>query len=102
MRGEKAGPRRTSVDLWRAFNDLARHPRFDLIEDWQGLLSPVLQGPLRSHEQQAVLRVLERDPRSYIQIESMLFKSEDWEHFNESEVDRLERAAERLFGEVTD
>lgn len=102
VRGEKAGPRRTSVDLWRAFNDLARHPRFDLIEDWQGLLSPVLQGPLRSHEQQAVLRVLERDPRSYIQIESMLFKSEDWEHFNESEVDRLERAAERLFGEVTD
>jgi hypothetical protein len=46
--------------------------------------------------------VLERDPRSYIQIESILFKAEDWEHFYESEVERLERAAERLFGEVAD
>lgn len=100
--GLETGPRRTSIDLWRAFNDLTGHPRFDLIEDWQGLLSPVLSGPLRWYEKQKVLRVLERDPRSYIQIESMLFKCDDWEHFNESEVDRLERAAERLFGEVAD
>jgi hypothetical protein len=35
--GREAGPRRTSVDLWRAFNDLTGHPRFELIEDWQGL-----------------------------------------------------------------
>lgn len=62
----------------------------------------MLQEPLRWYEKQTVLRVLERDPRSYIQIESMLFKSEDWEHFNESEIERLERAAERLFGEVAD
>lgn len=101
-RGGEAVPKRTSIELWRAFNDLAGHPRFDLIEDWQGLLTPVLQGPLRWYEKQTVLRVLERDPRSYIQIESMLFKSDDWEHFNESEVERLERAAERLFGEVAD
>ncbi|WP_413207366.1 hypothetical protein [Rhodospirillum sp. A1_3_36] len=102
VRGENAGPKRTSIDLWRAFNDLAGHPRFDLIEDWHGLLSPVLQCSLRWYEKQKVLRVLERDPRSYIQIESMLFKCDDWEHFRESEVDRLERAAERLFGEVAD
>lgn len=101
-RGGEGGPRWVSIDLWRAFNDLAGHPRFDLIEDWQGLLTPVLQGPLRWYEKQKVLRVLERDPRSYIQIESMLFKSEDWEHFNESEIERLEKAAERLFGEVAD
>lgn len=100
-RGE-AGPRRTSIELWRAFNDLAGHSRFYLIEDWQGLLSPVLQQPLRWHEKQTVVRVLERDPRSYIQIESMLFKSDDWEHFNESEVERLERAAEILFARVAD
>lgn len=101
-RGGDAGPRGTSIELWRAFNDLAGHPRFDQIEDWQGLLSPVLQGSLRWYEKQTVLRVLERDPRSYIQIESMLFKAEDWEHFNESEVERLERAAESLFARVAD
>ncbi|MBB2964247.1 hypothetical protein [Methylobacterium sp. R2-1] len=101
-RGGEAGPRGTSIELWRAFNDLAGHPRFDQIEDWQGLLSPVLQGSLRWYEKQTVLRVLERDPRSYIQIESMLFKAEDWEHFNESEVERLEGAAESLFARVAD
>jgi hypothetical protein len=52
-------------------------PRFHLIENWRGLLLPVLQAQIEWYHKQEVTRVLERDPRSYV-LESLLFKSEDW------------------------
>lgn len=88
--------------MWRAFRDLTEHPRFDRIEDWHGLLMPVMQAPIRWYEKQSVTRVLERDPRSYIQLECLLFKAEDWETFFEDEIDRLQEAVERLFHRVSD
>jgi hypothetical protein len=96
------GPRQTSHHIWRAFGDLTGHPRFDHIEGWQRLLSSVLYAPLAWYHKQHVARVLERDPGAYIQLESLLFKSEDWAHYYEDEIDRLEQAAERLFGQVRD
>ena len=89
-----------SIPWWRAFRSLTEHPRFNHVKDWYALLSPVLYAPLRWHKKQDVTRVLERDPRSYIQLESLLFKSEDWEHFYEDEIERLQEAAERLFKQV--
>lgn len=47
-----------------------------------------------------IVRVLERDPRSYILIESRLFKAANWEHFHWDEIDRLDDAAEKLFHEL--
>lgn len=98
----RTGHLTTSHHMWRAFRDLTEHPRFDRIEDWQGLLLPVMQAPMRWFEKQMVTRVLERDSRSYVQLESLLFRSEDWETFFEDEIDRLQEVAERLFQRVND
>jgi hypothetical protein len=46
---------------------------------------------------QNIVRVLERDPRSYTQIESVLFRTTEFERSRHSEPDRLDDAAERLF-----
>lgn len=83
--------------LWRGFNRLAEHPRFDMIEGWQSRLASVLQAPIAWYHSQDIVRVLERDPRSYILIESRLFRAANWEHFYQDEIDRLDSAAERLF-----
>ena len=91
------GVHETSHHLWRAFRHLSEHPRFDRIDGWQAQLSRLLLLPLPAYEIQTITRVLEKDPHSYMQMESLLFKAEDWEHFLEDEIDRLDRAAERLF-----
>jgi hypothetical protein len=83
--------------LWRGFGILTSHPRFPLVRDWQPRLADVLRVQLHPFRQQSISRVLERHPRSYIQIEALLFKAEDWEHFFESEIDRLDAAADALF-----
>lgn len=86
--------------LWRGFDRLAEHPRFNQIKEWQSRLAAVLQAPLSWYRKQNIVRVLERDPRSYIQIEQMLFKYANFEHFHQDEIDRLDEAAERLFHEL--
>ena len=88
--------------LWRGFSLLTSHPRFDLVEDWQSSLASVLRAQLRWYHRQTIARVVERHPRSYIQIEALLFRAEDWEHFHEDEIDRLDAAASRLFSETTE
>ena len=85
---------------WRAFRSLTNHSRFEHIKDWFSLLSPVIYTPLPWYHKQDVTRILEQDSRFYIQLEPLLFKSEDWEHFYESEIERLQEAAERLFRRV--
>ena len=54
--------------LWRAFNRLAEHPRFTLIKGWPSSLASVLQAPMVWFRAENIVRVLERDPRSYILI----------------------------------
>ena len=86
--------------LWRGFNRLAEHPRFGMIEGWQSRLASVLQMPLAWYRGENIVRVLERDPRSYTPIESRLFRATNWQHFHQDEIDRLDVAAERLFHQL--
>ena len=86
--------------LWRGFNRLAEHPRFGMIEGWQSRLASVLQMPLAWYRGENIVRVLERDPRSYTLIESRLFRATNWQHFHQDEIDRLDVAAERLFQQL--
>jgi hypothetical protein len=86
--------------LWCGFDRLAEHPRFNQINEWQSRLAAVLQSNIAWYHRQEIVRVLERDPRSYIQIEKMLFRCANFQHFYQDEVDRLDDAAERLFHEL--
>ena len=91
----------SSHHYWRAFGELTSHPRFKLIGDWPEKLVPILYSPdLAWFRKQDVARVLEGDPRSYIHLENVLFKSQDWEHFYHEEIDLLDRSCDRLFNEV--
>jgi hypothetical protein len=89
-----------NYSLWRGFNRLTEHPRFNMIKGWRSDLASVLRTPVAWYHSQGIVRVLERDPRSYILIESMLFKTANWEHFHRDEIDRLDDAAERLFPQM--
>ena len=90
-----------SHEYWRAFRELTGHPRFELIENWPEELVPILYSTdLAWFRKQDVARVLERDPRSYIHLENVLFKSQDWEHFYHEEIDLLDQSCDRLFSEV--
>ena len=71
-----------------------------MIDGWQPRLAAVLQAPMRWYRAENIVRVLERDPRSYILIECRLFRAANWEHFPRDEIDRLDDAGERLFHEL--
>lgn len=88
--------------LWRGFARLSEHPHFGAIPDWPQQLEAVLRKPMPWYRVQSIMRVLERDPGSYVLVESRLFKEANWEHYLEDEVERLDRAAEALFGHVQD
>lgn len=83
--------------LWRGFNQLAKHPRFHLINECQQRLITVLRSNIRWYHAEDIVRLLEKYPQSYSLIESRLMKCQNWEHFRYDEVDRLDDAAERLF-----
>ncbi len=91
-----------SVSLWRGFARLTEHPRFAAIPGWPQELEVVLMTSISPHRAQSIVRVMERDPRSYVVIEARLFKESDWEHYEVNEVDRLDRAAEALFSQTQD
>jgi hypothetical protein len=86
--------------LWRGFKRLVEHPRFNEIKEWQPRLAAVLQSHIAWYQKQDIVRVLERDARSYIPIEQMLFRHANFEHFSQDEIDRLDDAAEKLFHEL--
>ena len=88
--------------LWRGFARLIEHPRFDAIPGWPQQLEVVLRAPMAWFHAQSIVRVLERDSGSYALIEARLFKEANWEHYQEDEVERLDRAAEVLFGQFQD
>lgn len=98
--GAVALPRSGDHDLWRAFHLLVEHPRFSTIPDWGEALSRIASLPLAWYHKDDVIRVLARDPRSYIQIESLLFKAQCFTHFYQDEVERLDALADQLFGQV--
>jgi hypothetical protein len=85
-------------DLWRGFSRLTEHPRFGRIDGWQPRLTSIIRAPMSWYHRETIARVLERDPRSYVQIEALLLRATNWEHFHQDEIDRLDAAAEKLFG----
>ncbi|MDQ0084490.1 RecA/RadA recombinase [Variovorax boronicumulans] len=96
---EQAMPE-TSHFLWRGFRLLTMHPRFMHVATWHAQLTSVLNADLAWWNRQDVVMVLAGDPRSYIQLECLLFNAADFEHFPESELERLDAVCERLFGEL--
>jgi hypothetical protein len=86
--------------LWRGFGRLTRHPRFESIEGWRAHLANVLSAQIAWYQAEEIVRIVERNPRSYILIEQRLFKTASWLHRHYDEVDRLDDAAEKLFPQM--
>lgn len=89
-----------SNELWRGFARLREHPRFRNVAGWRKILENVLAANMRWFHKQDIMRVLEGDPSSYVTVESRLSREENWVHFSQCEIDRLDEAAERLFHET--
>ena len=88
-----------SPHFWRAFQNLSNHTRFREIDGWHRNLAPVLHSPrLPWYHRRDIARVLEGNSGSYIQLEILRLRAQDWEHFYDDEIDWLDAACERLFG----
>ena len=92
--------RNGKVSLWRGFKYLVKHPRFNYIHNWQSMLEGVSHSNIAFFHKADLFQVLERSPSSYTLIESELFKVPNWEHFWNDEAEKLDSAAEMLFGQV--
>jgi len=89
-----------NIELWRGFARLREHPRFREIPGWRKTLENILAANIQWFHKQDIVRFLESDPGSYVSIENLLLKVENWLHFRFSEIDTLDEAAERLFHET--
>lgn len=88
--------------MWRGFKKLTQHSRFKLIHNWSFRLSTLIRLPLEWYRKQDIVRVIEQDKRCYLEIEQLLFKNENFEHFHQEELDRLDLAGRQLFGMTID
>jgi hypothetical protein len=86
--------------LWRGFTRLTQHPRFESIEGWRARLATVLSSQIAWYRAEDIVRVIERNPRSYILLEQRLFKTVNWQHPYHDEIDQLDDAAEKLFPQM--
>lgn len=86
--------------LWSAFYCLAGHRRFEFIQGWETHLLAVIQSNIPLYHKKNLVRALERSPRAYVHIESMLSRTADFEHSFEDEADRLDEAANKLFNQI--
>ena len=84
--------------MWRGFNKLTQHSRFNLIHNWSFRLSTLIRLPLKWYHKQDIVRVIEQDKRCYLEIEQLLLNNENFEHFHQEELDRLDLAGRQLFG----
>jgi tetratricopeptide (TPR) repeat protein len=87
--------------LWGALGQLAAHPRLRFVDGYDLRLAAIASMQISRFEKDAIVRVLESCPRAYVQIESMLFKSAPFETYFRDEVDQLDDAADRLFGQFS-
>ncbi|MDO6643237.1 hypothetical protein [Acinetobacter guillouiae] len=89
-----------NIQIWRGFNYITNHKRFEFIPNLVLELTTVLKSDLTYSHKQDILRILERHPSSYITIESQLINTSNFECFTEDEVDRFDDAAEKLFNNL--
>lgn len=85
------------IPIWRGFNYITNHQRFEFIPNLVSGLTKVLKSDLMYSHKQDILRILERYPSSYITIESQLLNTSNFENSFNDEIDRLDDAAEKLF-----
>ena len=88
--------------LWRAFRTLSGHPRFRSIEAYDLRLMAIAYMQIRWFHKDDIVRVLQACPRAYSHIEAMLFKSAPYECYFNDEVERLDEAADALFGRLAE
>ncbi|WP_437979411.1 SIR2 family protein [Sorangium sp. So ce295] len=93
---------RDNAPLWRGLDHLSLHPRFVLIPGYESQLSIVMNTPNDWWRKNQIVRILEKSPRAYAEIECLLMKTASFEHHFEDEVDRLDDAADRLFHQLLD
>ncbi len=71
--------------------------RFGWVPGWETRLLGILHSNIMWYQKQQIVRVLEKSRRSYVPLESMLLRTENFEHYWSDEVDRLDEACQRLF-----
>lgn len=85
------------TSIWRGFNYITNHQRFEFIPNLVSGLTKVLKSDLMYFHKQDILRILEQYPSSYITIEYQLLNTSNFENSFNDEIDRLDDAAEKLF-----
>jgi hypothetical protein len=88
--------------LWRAFNSLSGHPRFQRVPNYDLRLMQIAHLPMSWFRKPEIVRLICNSPRSYSSLEMMLLKAAPFEHFHEDDIDRLDAAADALFSRVTE
>lgn len=98
--GYQPGEPDDSVGLWRGLARLKDHPMFREIPGWRKTLEKTLRANISWFHKRDIFRILEADAGSYIAVENQLVREEDWAHFYQSEIDLLDKAADRLFSQL--
>lgn len=91
-----------NTPLWRAFNCLRKHPRFNNIPDYDLRLLEILNCNIYWIYRDDIITTLRDSPRCYIKIEEMLMKATPFEHRLWDEVDNLDKIADNLFKQTID
>jgi len=101
-RSEKLIQHRRNLPLWRAFNNLRKHPRFKNIPDYDLRIMEVLGCNLYWIDRDYIIEALSESPRCYTKIETILMQKTSFEHFLRDDIDKLDEMAQRLFIQVDD
>lgn len=89
-----------SADIWIGFRDLSDHPRFGEIPRWRTGLERVLAVDLTPYRTETLLRLMARDRRSYVAIETQFLKLTEWEDYGLDRVDELDVMCDELWRDV--
>ncbi|OJA04226.1 hypothetical protein [Halomonas sp. QHL1] len=86
-----------NISIWRAFNNLKKHPRFIKIPNYEFRLMELLSCNIAWFNRDDIIKAMSESRMSYIRLETILMKSASFEHYGWDEVDRLSDVVESLF-----
>lgn len=72
-------------------------PRSRIIPDYDFRLIELLYLNLKWFHKNDIVKILTTSPRSYCQLETMLFRAAPFEHYSDDDVEVLDRACSALF-----